>query len=82
MESVPTLKITAVSTRVHERGRVYNATVDGKTVSILFTFHALGRMRRWKLTDRQVLRALLFAEEVLRGHRGRFLAHIAEWDDM
>ncbi|MBI3059038.1 MAG: DUF4258 domain-containing protein [Deltaproteobacteria bacterium] len=35
----------------------------------------MGRMRRWNLRDRQVLRALLFPEEVLRGHRNRFIAH-------
>ncbi|MBI4526883.1 MAG: hypothetical protein HY695_24065 [Deltaproteobacteria bacterium] len=35
----------------------------------------MGRMRRWNLGDRQVLRTLLVPEEVLRGHRNRFIAH-------
>lgn len=30
---------------------------------------------RWRLTDQGVLAALLAPEEVLRGHRGRFIAH-------
>lgn len=33
------------------------------------------RIVTWRLTEQAVLRTLLFPEEVLRGHRGRFIAH-------
>jgi len=69
------LKFTIAATEAHERGKIYKIRADGKTVSILFTFHSLGRMRRWRLTGQRVLQALLFPEEVLRGHRDRFIAH-------
>ena len=46
-----------------------------KTQGRLLTFHALERTRRWKLTDRQVILALLAPDEVLKGHRNRFIAH-------
>ena len=42
-----TLKFTIAATQAHERGKTYRVRADGKTVSILFTFHSLGRMRRW-----------------------------------
>ena len=45
-----------------------------RVVSVLLTFHALERVERWRLTERQVLGPLL-PEEVLRGHRDRFIAH-------
>lgn len=69
------MKVNIVATEAHERGKIYKIRADGKTVRVLFTFHSLGRMRRWRLADRRVLLALLFPEEVLRGHRGRFIAH-------
>lgn len=69
------MRLTVVAIRHHPRGRIYEVTADGKTVSILFTFHALDRIARWRLTDRKVLQTLLVPEEVLRGHRSRFIAH-------
>lgn len=69
------MRLSIVAIRHHPRGRIYEATANGKTVSILFTFHALNRIVRWRLTDRKVLQALLVPEEVLLGHRGRFIAH-------
>ena len=32
-------------------------------------------MERWRLSERRTLQALAFPEEVVRGHRGRFIAH-------
>jgi Domain of unknown function (DUF4258) len=59
----------------HSRGEVYTVTADNQTISILLTFHALRRIAQWHLTVQSVLEALLRPEEVLRGHRGRFIAH-------
>lgn len=65
--------ITAVHD--HARGKVYRINVDDKDIPILFTFHALQRIHKWALTDLSVLEAILSPEEVLRGHRQRFIAH-------
>ena len=61
--------------RDHARGRVYDVRVGERVASVLLTFHALERIERWRLPELQVLRALLLPEEVLRGHRDRFIAH-------
>jgi hypothetical protein len=67
------IKITAI--HAHSRGKVYEIDIEGKAISILLTFHALERMQKWRLSDSVVLETLLLPEEVLRGHRGRFIAH-------
>ncbi len=69
------MKLIIVAVHPHSRGKIFEVAADGKTVSILLTFHTLERMARWRLPDQAVLQALLFPEEVLRGHRGRFIAH-------
>ena len=60
----------------HPRGKVYELQVNGKKVVILLTHHALSRLGQWRLTDELVVRAMLFPEEVLIGHHGRFIAHL------
>jgi hypothetical protein len=69
------MKIQIKAIREHVRGKIYEVTADAKRVSILFTFHCLERIARWRLTDRKVLQALLFPEEVVVGHRNRYIAH-------
>jgi hypothetical protein len=69
------MKVQVKAIREHQRGKIYDVTANGKKVSILITFHALERISRWRLTDRKVLQALLFPEEVVRGHRIRYIAH-------
>jgi Domain of unknown function (DUF4258) len=67
--------IHIASTVAHVRGQLYHVLVAGKMVSIVLTFHALERIAQWRLTVAGVLQTILFPEEVLRGHRGRFIAH-------
>jgi hypothetical protein len=69
------MKLNILADGQHERGRLYQLEVDGESISVLLTAHALTRSTRWKLTPVQVLGALLLPEEVLRGHRNRFIAH-------
>jgi hypothetical protein len=59
-----TLKILEI--QAHVRGKNYRINAGGKIISLVFTFHALERTQRWKLTDRQVTLALLAPDEVLR----------------
>lgn len=69
------MKLDVVSIRNHPRGRIYEVRVDRKLIRIRFSFHALQRISTWQITVRRVLEALLFPEEVVRGHRNRFIAH-------
>jgi len=69
------LKLKILEVQAHARGKNYKISADGKIISLVFTFHALERTQTWKLTDRQVILALLAPDEVLRGHRNRYIAH-------
>ena len=69
------MKLDVVSIRDHPRGRIYEVKAGRKAVRIRFSFHALQRITTWQITERKVLEALLFPDEVVRGHRNRFIAH-------
>lgn len=58
-----------------ERGVRYRVEAGLESVEVVVSFHALARARRWHTGLENVLRALVAPEEVLRGHRGRFVAH-------
>ena len=68
--------MTVVGNRDHPRGRLFEVKINGKASRVLLTFHALGRAAAWRLTERKVLQAVVFPDEVLRGHRDRFIAHL------
>lgn len=57
------------------RGRLYSLKVGKDEIKILITFHALERTKVWSLKDEHILSAILYPEEVLIGHRNRFIAH-------
>jgi len=69
------MEISIKAIHAHSRGKIYKTGVEGAAISVLLTFHALERIRKWRLQDREVLEALLSLEEVLRGHHLRFIAH-------
>lgn len=58
-----------------ERGRVYSVKVEERVIKILLTFHSIERAGAWNLEDEHVISAILYPEEVLIGHRSRFIAH-------
>ncbi len=60
------------------KGLIYNVDVKGQVVKILLTYHAEKRTIKWGLSVDKVLETLLFPDEVLTGHRGRFIAHKKE----
>ena len=61
--------------QVHPRGEIYRIDIDGTARDILYTHHALERIEQWGILPEAVAETLLFAEEVVVGHRGRFIAH-------
>ena len=57
------------------RGIVYKIKVEGKDLEILFLLHAVERIKQWGLDVKMVLETLILPDEVLIGHRNRFIAH-------
>lgn len=68
------MKFALLAVQPHARGSIYKIFAKERTLSILLTFHTLERIVTWRLSEHAVLRALLFPEEVLKGHRDRFIA--------
>ncbi len=59
----------------HTRGELFRIDINGSVTEILYTRHALERIKQWGILPETVAETLLFAEEVVLGHRGRFIAH-------
>ena len=64
-----------VEKQFHTRGEVFHIDIDGYLTRILYTHHALERIKQWGILPETVTETLLFPEEVVVGHRGRFIAH-------
>ena len=64
-----------VSRNPYRRGFLYSVLLSGTIINLRFTDHVIERMAQWNCTEKQVLETLLFPEEVVIGHRGRFIAH-------
>ena len=62
-------------TKEQPRGTIFTFEAEGKLWEILFIYHALERIKRWGLNEERVGETLLFPEEVLTGHRSRYIAH-------
>ncbi|HAZ31436.1 MAG TPA: DUF4258 domain-containing protein [Dehalococcoidia bacterium] len=56
-------------------GVILHIQVGSASLQLKFTNHAQERARRWSLSRERVLETLVYPEEVLRGHRGRFITH-------
>jgi hypothetical protein len=59
----------------HFRGILYSIKIDNENCSILFLNHAIDRMKKWNLDEDRIIETLLKPEEVILGHRVRFIAH-------
>ena len=59
----------------HSRGEIFTLTVYNKNIDVLLTTHANERATRWELTHKQVFETILDPEEVVLGHRNRYIAH-------
>ncbi len=57
------------------KGMLYSVRINGYIVNILFLFHAIQRMKKWGISDKIVIETMLRPEEVLAGHRSRYIAH-------
>ena len=68
-------KVKVISKSTQRYGIIFKFRIEEKTLKIIFTNHALQRMKRWDLKSTEVINALIFAEEVVIGHGKRFIAH-------
>jgi hypothetical protein len=71
----PKYSFKIVEKQCHTRGEVFCIDLDGSLTRILYTHHALGRIKQWGILPETIAETLLFAEEFVLGHRGRFIAH-------
>ena len=71
----PKYSFKIVEKQCHIRGEVFRIDIDGSLMRILYTHHALERIKQWGILPETVAETLLFAEEYVLGHRGRFIAH-------
>ncbi|MGQ9648414.1 MAG: DUF4258 domain-containing protein [Thermodesulfobacteriota bacterium] len=59
----------------HPQGMLYNVEINTHAVTIILLFHAIERMKKWGISDKIVIETMLMPEEVLAGHRSRYIAH-------
>jgi hypothetical protein len=57
------MRMVVEAREAHPRGCLYRLAVGHAQYRLLFTFHAIGRMTTWSLTERQVVRTLIEPEE-------------------
>ena len=69
------MTIEIIDRQLHSKGQIYVIRIYDRIVEILFLFHAIERIKRWGITEEMVAETLLMPEEVIVGHRGRYIAH-------
>jgi len=57
------------------RGKLFEVKVNGKTIRIVITWHALDGADDYNISVKKLLNFLIHPEEVIRGHANRFIAH-------
>jgi hypothetical protein len=65
-----------------ERGKVYHIRINKKDIGIMITWHAIDRSEIWGLDMGRVIDALIYPEEVVIGHRNRYIAHKIEGEHL
>ncbi|GLI53489.1 DUF4258 domain-containing protein [Thermodesulfovibrio yellowstonii] len=69
------MKIEIIEKTPLSKGTIYKLKIDYKIIEIFFLSHAIERINKWQINEEMVIETLLFPEEVLIGHRGRYIAH-------
>jgi hypothetical protein len=57
-----------------DRGKLLTIASENFSVQILFLYHAVERIKTWNLTQEIVAETMLYPEEVIVGHKNRFIA--------
>jgi hypothetical protein len=69
------MTIEIIDKQAHTKGVLYSIKASDKILKILYLFHAIERIRKWGITEETVAEALILPEEVMIGHRNRYIAH-------
>ncbi len=69
------MAIEIIDKTSHPKGTLYIVKINGHMINILFLFHAIERMKKWSISGKMVIETILQPEEVLFGHRRRYIAH-------
>ena len=69
------MAIEIIDIQSHNKGEVYTIRIQRNTVRVLFLAHAIERIKKWNIKDEMVAETLLLPEEVIIGHRNRYVAH-------
>ena len=57
------------------RGKIITVKADECEITLLLTNHLLDAAEEYEVKLKDILNAVLFPDEVVRGHSGRFVAH-------
>ncbi len=69
------MAIEIIEIQSHNKGKVYTIRIQGNKVRVLFLAHAIERIKKWNIKDEMGAETLLLPEEVITGHRNRYVAH-------
>ncbi|MEW6739791.1 MAG: DUF4258 domain-containing protein [Nitrospirota bacterium] len=69
------MTVEIIDRQFHAKGVIYNIKAFDKILKILYLSHAIERIKKWGITEETVAEALILPEEVIVGHRNRYIAH-------
>lgn len=69
------MKFQITGKEPHSKGILYKIRYGAVEREVLFLSHSTERMKKWGITESMVIETLVKPEEVMTGHRGRFIAH-------
>ena len=69
------MNIKIISEKTVSRGRLIEIEVDNVRITVLLTWHLLDAAKDYNFKIDEVLEFIIFPDEVVRGHSGRFIAH-------
>ncbi len=69
------MNLEIVDKETHSKGEIYKVKFKEEIIRILILSHASERISKWGLKEEMVVETLIMPEEVLLGHRNRFIAH-------
>ncbi|MBU4319640.1 MAG: DUF4258 domain-containing protein [Desulfobacteraceae bacterium] len=69
------MTIEIIDRQLRTKGVLYSIKASDKILKILYLSHAIERIKKWGITEEMAAEALILPEEVISGHRNRYIAH-------
>ena len=67
--------LNIISIEKKERGKIYHIRINNEDIELMITGHAIDRSEMWGVDADSVIDALVYPEEVVIGHRSRYIAY-------